>query len=31
VPDDDAYSYTVIKGRRVIVDRKTHRILRIID
>ncbi len=31
VPDYDAYSYTVIKGRRVIVDRKTHRVMRIID
>jgi Protein of unknown function (DUF1236) len=31
VPEYDAYSYTVIGPRRVIVERKTHRIVRIID
>jgi hypothetical protein len=31
VPDYDSYSYTVIGPRRVIIDRKTRRIVRIID
>jgi hypothetical protein len=31
VPDYDAYSYTVIGGRRVIIDRRTRRIVRIIE
>jgi hypothetical protein len=31
VPDYDAYSYTVIGPRRVIIDRRTRRIVRIIE
>ena len=31
VPDYDAYGYTVLNGRRVIVERRTHRIVRIIE
>jgi Protein of unknown function (DUF1236) len=31
VPDYDDYSYTVIGPRRVIIDRKTRRIVRIIE
>ena len=31
VPEYDAYGYTVLNGRRVIVERRTHRIVRIIE
>jgi Protein of unknown function (DUF1236) len=31
VPDYDAYSYTVINNRRVIVDRHNHKVVRIIE
>ena len=31
VPDYDAYSYTIIGPHRVIIDRKSRRIVRIID
>jgi len=31
VPDDDTYAYAVVNERRVIVDRDTRRVVRIID
>jgi hypothetical protein len=31
VPDYDAYDYAVLNGRRVIVERRTHRVLRVIE
>jgi hypothetical protein len=31
VPDYDAYSYAVVNKKRVIIERKTHRIVRIIE
>jgi hypothetical protein len=31
VPDYDDYGYTVLNGRRVIVERRSHRIVRIIE
>jgi hypothetical protein len=31
VPDYDAYNYAVLNGRRVIVERRTHRVLRVIE
>jgi len=31
VPDYDAYSYVVVNNQRVIVDRRTHRVVRIIN
>lgn len=31
VPEYDAYSYAVVNSHRVIVDRHTHKIVRIID
>jgi phage tail tape-measure protein len=31
VPEYDAYSYTILNNRRVIVDRHTHRVVRVIE
>lgn len=31
VPQYDDYGYTVLNGRRVIVERRTHRVVRIIE
>jgi hypothetical protein len=31
VPDSDTYSYVIVNNQRVIVDRRTHRILRVIQ
>jgi Protein of unknown function (DUF1236) len=31
VPEYDSYSYAVINNRRVIVDRHTHRVMRVIE
>ena len=31
VPRHDEYSYTVLNGRRVILERRTHRIVRVIQ
>ena len=31
VPDYGDYSFTILNGRRVIVERRTHRIVRIIE
>lgn len=31
VPQHEAYSYSVINGRRIIVERRTHRIVRVIE
>jgi hypothetical protein len=31
VPDQDAYSYVIVNNQRVIVDRRSHRILRVIQ
>jgi hypothetical protein len=31
VPEYGDYSYTILNGRRVIVERRTHRIVRIIE